>query len=167
MRHLLKCVRVKGEKTSVNWVTCHRCIPALLVIPPGEPSLDQGEGLSVACAAASCCLSAQRVRTHSCVAVLPLSLYLKKHFTPPQGSKCTLASAWCTHCVWVQSVQDNLQKNHHTVNKSENLISVLTWRDHKLRLQKCFISVIPHLFYCALMCKAAPQRGLVISKKNF
>lgn len=60
MRHLLKCVRVKGEKTSVNWVTCHRCIPALLVIPPGEPSLDQGEGLSAACGAVSCCLSAQR-----------------------------------------------------------------------------------------------------------
>lgn len=42
-----------------------------------------------------------KVRTHSRVAVLSLSLYFKKHFTPPQGSKCSLASAWCTHCVWV------------------------------------------------------------------
>lgn len=41
MRRLLKRVRVKGEKISVNWVTCHRCVSALCVIPPTPPGGNQ------------------------------------------------------------------------------------------------------------------------------
>lgn len=40
---------MKGEKISVNWVTCHRCIPALSLIPPRELTRDPGEDLSTAC----------------------------------------------------------------------------------------------------------------------
>lgn len=75
MRHLLKCVRMKGEKTSVNWVTCHRCIPALLVIPPWgtRPGSRWGSVSSVW----SCELLPVSPKVHTRVAHLSSSFYFK------------------------------------------------------------------------------------------
>lgn len=84
----------KGEKTSVNWVACHRCIPALSLISPREVNRDPGEGLSTAL---ECELWAVACQLKACVCVcvclhalffllLPLNSWSTSHLDGGQSA---------------------------------------------------------------------------------
>lgn len=113
MRHLLKCVRVKGEKTSVNWVTCHRCIPALVVIPPGNPvwikvrvCQRRAELWAAAC-------QPKGAHTFTCGSFVFVPLLQEALHTSTGVKVLTGLSLMHPLCLGnrVQSVQDNLLEN--------------------------------------------------------
>lgn len=92
---------VKGEKTSVNWVACHRCMhfhwSALgkwtrIQVRGSEQASEFEPQVTV------CQLKAFGGLECVCGCGFVFFLYLTEHFTPRSGSESTPLWTWCSPC---------------------------------------------------------------------